>query len=64
MPSDAVAEAKARWATRTWREDDLAALQIRYAALLLDIADHRVAMMDKATDADRRLWRVLEREAF
>ena len=63
---DAVAEAKARWAARTWREDDLQALQIRFAALLLDIADHRRFHLDRATvsRADERLWAVLDREKF
>ena len=61
---DVVAEAKKWMESHTWREDSLHTLQIRYAALLLDIADHRVAMQDKATDADRRLWSVLDREGF
>lgn len=63
---DVVAEAKAAWAKRTWRDDDLHALQIRYAALLLDIADHRRFHLDRSTvsKADERLWAVLDRELF
>jgi len=61
---DAVAEAKQRYARRSWREDDLNSLGIRYAELLLRIADHRVAMRHQGTAADRRLWDVLDEEAF
>lgn len=48
-----------------WQETDLYELRIRYASLLLDVAEHRQAMwgMD-VTDADRRLWEALDRERF
>ena len=48
-----------------WREADEHDLRLRYAALLLDIHQHRQAMWDKTTTpADDRLWAVLEREKF
>ena len=51
---------------RNWREADLHDLRLRYAALLLDISTHRQAMWDvmDITDADRRLWSVLDTEGF
>lgn len=61
---DAVTEAKLRYARRTWREDDLDCLRIRYAELLLRIADHKVAHRHNQSSHDRKLWRVLEEEAF
>ena len=61
---DAIAEARARRARFTWREDNLDQLKIRYAELLLRIADHKVAHRHNQSEHDRRLWRVLEEEAF
>ena len=61
---DAIAEARARRARVTWREDNLDQLKIRYAELLLRIADHKTAHRHNQSEHDRRLWRVLEEEAF
>ena len=61
---DAISEAKARRARFTWREDNLDQLKIRYAELLLRIADHKTAHRHNQSEHDRRLWRVLEEEAF
>ena len=47
-----------------WRMAELHDLRTRYAALLLDIANHKSAHRFNQSDADRRLWRVLEEEAF
>ena len=61
---DAISEARARRARFTWREDNLDQLKIRYAELLLRIADHKTAHRHNQSEHDRRLWRVLEEEAF
>lgn len=46
-----------------WREADLHDLRIRFAALLLDVAEHRVAAGGvPRNDADRSLWSALDRE--
>lgn len=47
-----------------WRQADLHDLRTRYAALLLDIANHKAAHRWNQSDADRRLWAVLEQEDF
>lgn len=48
-----------------WQEATLHDLRIRYAALLLDVTEHRRALNGlDVHDADRRLWSVLdERES-
>ena len=44
-----------------WRDADLHDLRIRYAALLLDVTEHRRALNGlDVHDADRRLWSVLD----
>jgi hypothetical protein len=48
-----------------WREADLHDLRLRYAALLLDIQDHRCALEGlETTAADRLLWEKAEQEGF
>ena len=61
---DAVSEAKLRRARMTWRDDNFDQLKIRYAELLLRIADHKVAHRHNQSSHDRKLWQVLEEEAF
>jgi len=61
---DAVSEAKLRRARMTWRDDNFDQLKIRYAELLLRIADHKVAHRHNQSQHDRKLWQVLEEEAF
>ena len=61
---DAIAEARLQLAKETWRTADLDSLRIRYAALLLSVADHRTAMRHQGTAADKRLWSVLDKEMF
>lgn len=62
--ADVLAEARALRANSTWRTDDLHALRLRYAELLLRIADHKTAHRHNQSQHDRRLWQVLEEEAF
>ena len=62
------------WATvrsrPDWREADLHDLRLRYAALLLDIVEHRRFTRQIVADdgeiqesaADARLWAVLDKE--
>ena len=61
---DAVSEAKLRRARMTWRDDNFDQLKIRYAELLLRIADHKTAHRHNQSQHDRKLWKVLEEEAF
>jgi len=61
---DAIEEARRRRGEFTWREDNLDQLKIRYAELLLRIADHKTAHRHNQSTHDRRLWQVLEEEAF
>lgn len=48
-----------------WQEAPLHDLRTRYAALLLEVAEHRRALTGfDHVDADRQLWSVLWREGF
>lgn len=48
-----------------WQEATLQDLRTRYAALLLEVAEHRAALAGcDHVDADRMLWSVLDQEGF